>query len=71
MKEHLINCQMITLDKLDLSERTFNVFKANNINNLFDIVTTKKKDLMKLRNFGKGCMVELEKLLKEYNLILS
>lgn len=48
----------------DLSERTINCLKAADIETLGDLVQYKKKDLLKLRNFGKKSLYEVEKLVE-------
>lgn len=54
------------IEELTLSVRLFNALKRGGINTLQEIAYTPPKSLMKRRNFGKGCLRETIKLLREY-----
>ena len=56
------------LSDLNLSVRALNCLKAANIENLGHLVEHNKNDLLKLRNFGKKSLAELEELLEGLNL---
>ncbi len=53
---------------IDLSVRALNCLKAANVHTLGDLVTYKKEDLLKFRNFGKKSLAEIEQLLENYGL---
>ncbi len=53
---------------IDLSVRALNCLKAANVHTLGDLVTYKKDDLLKFRNFGKKSLAEIEQLLENYGL---
>ena len=53
---------------LDLSVRALNCLKAAEIDNLGDLVQFNRTDLLKIRNFGKKSLTELENLLEMKNL---
>ncbi|PLX08202.1 MAG: DNA-directed RNA polymerase subunit alpha [Marinilabiliales bacterium] len=53
---------------LDLSVRALNCLKAAEVETLGDLVQFNKTDLLKLRNFGKKSLTELENLLDVKNL---
>jgi hypothetical protein len=58
------------INDLDISLRTYNCLKKYDIENLSDILRYyKRNDLMRLRNFGKKSLNEIEELLKDYGLI--
>jgi len=61
----------ISIDKLNLSKRLYNCLEACGISNLFQIVQYDADDVMKFRNFGKGCLLELENILAERGLRLG
>lgn len=56
------------LTDFDLSVRALNCLKAAEIETLGDLVTYKKNDLLKFRNFGKKSYAELEELLANMGL---
>lgn len=51
------------LSEMDLSVRALNCLKAADIESLGDLVSYKKTDLLKFRNFGKKSLTELEDLI--------
>ncbi len=53
---------------LDLSVRALNCLKAAEIDSLGDLVQFNRTDLLKIRNFGKKSLTELENLLEMKNL---
>jgi hypothetical protein len=57
------------LAELNLSVRALNLLKAAEIKTLTDLLTYKKKDLMKYRNYGKTTLSELEKMVESYGCI--
>lgn len=60
-----------TLEDIVMSVRLYNALKANKINTLFDIVSSTKKELFKIRNFGEKSCKELEKIVHEYGFKLK
>lgn len=56
------------LTDLDLSVRAFNCLKAAEVKTLGDLVSYNIADLLKLRNFGKKSLSELEELVAEKGL---
>lgn len=56
------------LTDLELTVRALNCLKAANINNLAELVELQKNDLMKLRNFGKKSLAEVEGIVEKFRL---
>lgn len=56
------------LSDLDLSVRALNCLKAADVESLGDLVSLSRGDLMKIRNFGKKSLTELDDLLAALNL---
>lgn len=56
------------LADMDLSVRALNCLKSAELETLGDLVTIRKNDLLKFRNFGKKSLAELEDLLKSKGL---
>ncbi|MEH0008085.1 MAG: DNA-directed RNA polymerase subunit alpha [Flavobacteriales bacterium] len=56
----LLNTKLMDLD---LSVRALNCLKAAEVETLGELVTYKKSDLMKFRNFGKKSLIELAELI--------
>ncbi|MDO5755684.1 MAG: DNA-directed RNA polymerase subunit alpha [Tissierellia bacterium] len=56
-KEALYN---ISIEDLDLSLRSFNCLKRANINTVGEIIDKEREDIMKIKNFGKKSMEEVE-----------
>ena len=54
-----------TVDKLELSSRTFNSLKRADINKVGDLLEISKSDLLKIRNFGDKSLEELQNRLTE------
>ncbi len=65
---HMRQLLKTSLVDLDLSVRALNCLKAAEVNNLGELVTHQKSDLMKFRNFGKKSLSELEELVAEKGL---
>lgn len=53
----------LTIADLDLSVRTHNCLYRANIENVLELTQMTEDDLMKLRNFGKTCLVEIKEKL--------
>ena len=53
---------------MDLSVRALNCLKAADVETLGELVSFKKNDLLKFRNFGKKSLTELEDFVKEKGL---
>lgn len=60
----------IRISVLNLSTRTFNALNRAGIRTLGDLAKKSRKEIMKIRNFGKGCCEELEAVLNKYNISL-
>ncbi|ROL58504.1 DNA-directed RNA polymerase subunit alpha [Bacteroidetes/Chlorobi group bacterium Naka2016] len=58
----------IPVDELEISVRAYNCLKANNIKTLGDIVSYTEQELLKLKNFGKKSLKELEEIVHQYGL---
>lgn len=56
------------LSGLDLSVRALNCLNAAGVDTLGDLVSLSRSDLMKIRNFGKKSLTELDELLATLNL---
>lgn len=56
------------LSGLDLSVRALNCLNAAGVDTLGDLVSLSRGDLMKIRNFGKKSLTELDELLATLNL---
>lgn len=54
--------------EFDLSIRALNCLRSADIECMYELVSFKKNDLMKFRNFGKKSLMELEEVVEEYNL---
>ena len=59
---HMRQLLKTRLIDMDLSVRGLNCLKAAEVDTLGDLVSLKKSDLMKFRNFGKKSLTELEDL---------
>lgn len=58
----------ISIFDLNISVRLYNIFKSAGIYTLGDLEKKEISELLILRNFGKFCLNECEKLLETYNL---
>lgn len=58
----------ITIEDLDLSVRSYNCLKRWNIHTLKDLTSRTRDDMMKVRNFGRKSLKEVESKLKEIGL---
>jgi DNA-directed RNA polymerase subunit alpha len=56
------------IEDLGIGQRSLNCLKAAEVNTLGDLVQYSKNDLLKLRNFGKKSLKELEKIVEEKGL---
>jgi len=56
------------IEDLGIGQRSLNCLKAAEVNTLGDLVQYSKNDLLKLRNFGKKSLEELEKIVEEKGL---
>ncbi len=57
-----------TVDELELSVRSANCLRANNIFTLADLVQKTESEMLKYRNFGRKSLAELTAILKNMNL---
>lgn len=60
----------VPISELNLSTRTFNVLTRARIDTLGDLAKKSRKEIMKIRNFGRSCYEELEQVLAKYNISL-
>lgn len=60
----------IPISELNLSTRTFNALNRARIDTLGDLAKKSRKEVMKIRNFGRSCYEELELVLAKYNITL-
>ncbi len=65
---HMRQLLKTKLVDMDLSVRALNCLKAADIENLGDLVSYNKNDLLKFRNFGKKSLTELEDLVENKGL---
>ena len=65
---HMRQLLKTKLVDMDLSVRALNCLKAAEVDTLGDLVSFNKNDLMKLRNFGKKSLTELDELVANKNL---
>ena len=56
------------IEDYNLSVRTMNCLKAADINTLGDLLSYKKKDLLRYRNFGKRSLSEIESFVENLGL---
>lgn len=69
--EQTLHIRQLLAAKLDVSElscRAFNSLKTANVETVADLVKYSKADLLKIRNFGKKTLTELEQLVKNKGL---
>lgn len=59
---------MMPIEDLEISVRAYNCLKANNIKTLGDVVSKTENELLKLKNFGKKSLKELESIVHQYGL---
>jgi DNA-directed RNA polymerase alpha subunit len=60
-----------SIDELGLSERSLNCFKSEGLNYISDVVRKNPSDLLKISNFGRKSLNELEEKLRKIGLNLS
>ena len=60
-----------SIDELGLSERSLNCFKSEGLNYISDVVRKNPSDLLKISNFGRKSLNELEGKLRKIGLNLS
>jgi len=53
---------------MELSVRSYNCLKANNIKTISDLVSKEEQEMLKFKNFGRKSLNELMAKLKEMNL---
>lgn len=57
-----------SVDEMELSVRSYNCLKANNIRTIADLVSREESEMLKFKNFGRKSLNELMAKLKEMNL---
>ncbi len=57
-----------SVDEMELSVRSYNCLKANNIRTIADLVSKEESEMLKFKNFGRKSLNELMAKLKEMNL---
>lgn len=70
-REVLYQQFMLPTSELDLSVRAANCLESENIKTIGELCRMKEEDLVKLRNFGRVTLKEIEKKLAERNLRLG
>lgn len=58
----------IPIEELEISVRAYNCLKSNNLKTLGDIVSHTEQELLKLKNFGKKSLKELEEIVHQHGL---
>ena len=61
----------MTIEELDLSVRSFNCLKRDNINNVEDLISRTGEDMMKVRNMGRKSLEEVQNKLAMMGLSLA
>ncbi|MCX7879355.1 MAG: DNA-directed RNA polymerase subunit alpha [Ignavibacteria bacterium] len=56
------------IEELEISVRAYNCLKSNNIKTFGQIVSLTEQELLKLKNFGKKSLKELEEIVHQYGL---
>ena len=59
------------VEELDLSVRSYNCLKRDNINTVQELVNKTDSEMMKVRNLGKKSLEEVKNKLAELNLFLK
>ncbi|MBN2279265.1 MAG: DNA-directed RNA polymerase subunit alpha [Candidatus Marinimicrobia bacterium] len=57
-----------SVDEMELSVRSYNCLKANNIKSIAQLVQLTEADMLKFKNFGRKSLTELTEKLKSMNL---
>ncbi|MFA4837864.1 MAG: DNA-directed RNA polymerase subunit alpha [Candidatus Neomarinimicrobiota bacterium] len=57
-----------SVDEMELSVRSYNCLKANNIRTIADLVSKEESEMLKFKNFGRKSLNELMAKLKSMNL---
>ncbi len=57
-----------SVDEMELSVRSYNCLKANNIKTIGQLVQQTEQDMLKFKNFGRKSLTELTEKLKSMNL---
>ncbi len=60
-----------SIDELGLTVRSHNCLKRMNINTIGDLIKKKESDLLKVRNFGKKSLQEVQEVLAKFGLTLG
>jgi len=66
--ERLRKILTTSVDDLELSVRSHNCLKAQNIKTLGDLVRKDESEMLKFRNFGRKSLAELKEIVDNYNL---
>jgi RNA polymerase sigma factor (sigma-70 family) len=69
--ERFTNFDDLTVDKLELSVRTYNGMRNGGIKTVREICSRSEKDLLSIQNFGKKSVEEIKSLLKGFGLSLN
>lgn len=65
------NAQIMSIDELELSVRSYNCLKRAGINTVAELINKTPEDMMKVRNLGRKSLEEVLAKLKELGLSLS
>lgn len=60
--------KLAMIEELDLSVRTYNCLHRAGYNYIYELENLSYTDLMKMRNFGRRCLAELEEKCKPYGI---
>ena len=69
--EHIVHMKTLLntpLSSINFSLRTYNMLQSSNMNTLGDLVQYEVHELLKMRNFNKRILIEVEELLVEKGL---
>lgn len=61
----------VTLEDLNLSTRTRNSLKRNNIKSIAQILAMKEEELLRLKNFGQKALAEIKQELSHHGIVLK
>lgn len=67
-KKYIVDVTKVPVEKLPLSVRCINCLKAADLYTLGDVTNCTRWQLLKLRNFGRKALSELDKIMDEYGL---
>jgi ankyrin repeat protein/uncharacterized protein YihD (DUF1040 family) len=69
IKDDVLNIKLKMLD--NISVRTMNCLEDSKIETIQDLISNTDKCLLKIKNFNNNCLVEIEKVLSSFGLVLK